>query len=233
MSVSYNDGVALAKVSLREDGNRLKPADWMLIAQQATLHYSKDRPRQMVADITGNGTKSYNLTSSVTRWKNRFSFIQTLEFPVGNDPITFLQTDNYRIYKTATDVETLVLKNSAPSASKTMRINYTSYHQFDDTTSTIDDQEKVAFCLLMGFYAAMALISDFLKANRSNLPNDSVDYSQKSRDMQILADSLFKKYSELVTGKSESVKCYSTYIKDFDMLGRYRNKYYTVPEDSR
>lgn len=233
MSVSYNAGVALAKVSLREDGNRLKAGDWLLITEQAALHFSKDRPRKMIADITGNGTKVYALSGTVTSWINRFSSIKKVEYPINSDPKSYLQSDNFSIYEAATDTEQLVLKNSAPSASETMRITYTSNHTFTDSTSTIDDQDKIAFCLLMAFYGAMALVSDFLKANRSNLPNDSNDFSQKGKDMQSLADQLFAKYSQLVSGKSETVKSYGSYNKDFDMLGRYKNRYGTVPEDGR
>ena len=76
MSFGYSAGVLLAKVSLREDGNRLKPNDWQLIAEQSALHFSKDRPRKMLADITGNGTKVYTLTGTITGWVNRFSYFK-------------------------------------------------------------------------------------------------------------------------------------------------------------
>jgi len=233
VSFGYSAGVLLAKVSLREDGNRLKPNDWQLIAEQSALHFSKDRPRKMLADITGNGTKVYTLTGTITGWVNRFSYFKKIEYPINSDPKIYLQSDNYSIYESATDTEQLVLKNDSPSASQILRVTFTSNHTFTDVTQTIDDQDKIAFCLLMAFYGAMALVSDFLKSNRSSLPNDSVDYSQKSRDMQALADSLFKKYSEIVTGKSEAVKSYGTYIKDFDMTGRYGNRYFTVPDGDR
>lgn len=233
MSVTYNDGVELAKVSLREDRNRLNPNDWKLIAQQAVLHFSKDRPRKVIADITGNGTKIYTLSGVVASWGNRFSKFKKIEFPTNSDPKSYIQSDNYEIYESATDTEQLVFKDVSPSATQTIRATYTVVHTFNDTTSTIDDQDKIMFCLLMAHYAAQALVSDFLKANRSNLPNDSVDFSQKSKDMQALADALLKKYAELVSGKTEAVKSYGTFVKDYDMKSRYKTKYGTVPEGSR
>lgn len=233
MSVSYNDGLNLAKVSLREDKNRLKPDDWIGIAEQTVLHFSKDAPRELVYDFTGNNTKQYTLSGVVTGWVNRFSKIKRIEYPINSDPITYIQGDNYQIYKAATDTEKLVLKSVQPSASQHFYMTYTGMHTFSTTTTTIDDQDKIIFCTLMAHYAAMALVSDFLKPNRSNLPNDSNDFSQKMKDMSDLASQLLKKYADLLSGKTESVKSYSTVVRDYDMVGRYGNRYFTVPDDER
>ena len=233
MSVAYVAGLELARVSLREDAKRITPQDWILIAEQATLHFSKDKPREIVADVTGNNTNTYTLTSIITGWTNRFSYIKNVEFPIGDDPTTYIQSDKLKIYKSATDTEQLKFSEFSPASTTSFRISYTGLHTFTTATSTIDDLDKSVFCLLLAHYAAMALVSDFLKANRSNLPNDSVDFSQKSRDMQSLADVLLKKYSDLITGKTDSVKSYTTVLKDFDMTSRYKTRYFTVPEDSR
>lgn len=235
MSVTYQSGIELAKVSLREDGNRLKPNDWILISEQAALHFSKDSPREMVASVTGNGTKTYTLTGTITTWVNRFSYIQKIEYPLNSDPVAYLPIDDFMIYKSDTDTEQLKLKNVAPSAAQTFLLHYISNHTFSSTstTTTIDDQDKIIFSILMAYYAAMAMYSDFLKPNRSSLPNDSVDFSQKAKDMSDLAALLLKKYTELLSGKTETLKSYATFTKDFDMVGRYGNSYFTVPEENR
>lgn len=231
--LSFNDAAEFAKISLREEGNRLKPNDWILFTQQAALHFSKDKPKEFLTDITGNGTGLYQLTTTVANWANRFSIVKRVEYPINNFPQTYLAADNFSKYKSSTDIEKLAFKDISPSAAETIRVTFTGLHTFNEQISTIDDQDKVTFCLLLAYYAAQALAADYLKANRSNLPNDSVDYSQKYRDMQDLANTLYKKYSEQVTGKTEAVKTYVTKLKNFNMTGKYGQKYLTVPEGDR
>jgi hypothetical protein len=230
MSVSYNDGLTQAWVFLREDAKRLKANDWLVIAEQSRQHISRDRPREVIADITGNGTKTYTLGSGTTAlWVNRFSKIRTVEYPIGSDPVAVLQSDSWFLYRSATDTEQLKFKNDSPGASETFRILFTTRHAFDPTSSSIDDEDKAIIGLLLGHYGALALVSDFLKPNRSNLPNDSVDFSQKATDMMTLAKELLDKYAKLVSGKSAEVKTYATLVKDFDMISSQGEDYILNP----
>ena len=234
MSVSYNDGLAQARLFLREDAQRLKANDWLLIAEQARQHLSRDKPREVIADITGNATKTYTLGSGSTAlWVVRFSKIRTVEYPTGSDPISTLQSGQWFLYRSATDTEQLKFVDDSPAASQTFRILFSTRHAFDPTTSSIDDDDKSIIALLLAHYGALALISDFLKPNRSNLPNDSVDFSQKAADMTTLAKELLEKYMSLVSGKSAEVKSYATLVKDFDMISSQGEDYILNPSRFR
>jgi len=233
MSVAFNDGVALARVNLREDAAKLKPQDWIYFAEQARMHISRDRPRERLIDIAATGTKNYTLTGVVTGWITRFSKIRRIEFPSGKEPPVYLKEDAWQVYKPSTDSEQLKFLKETPGTGATIRLTFTSRHDLDPTTSTIDDDDKSLIALLLAHYAALALSADFLKANRSNLPNDSVDFSQKSEDMMDLANSLLKKYADLISGKTPEVKSYVTMYKDFDMKTRDESPFIIHPEDGR
>lgn len=240
MSVSYEDGVRQARVFLREESKRLKPEDWILIAEQARQHFARDRPRDLIADITGNGTPTYTLSATVTAWKNKFSRIKKIEYPVGESPPVYLTNDAFMVYRSSNTVEQLKLKSTSPTAAQTLRINYTAPHTFaesstggDSGTSTIEDEDKMIFSLLIGHYAALALAADFLKASRSSLGQDTIDFSQKYEDMLGLSDKLLKRYADMLDDSTEESNSYASGYKDLDIKASYGLPYIVNDEDNR
>lgn len=242
MTVSYNDILATAKTFLRENRTRIVPEDWNQIAEHARQQFSKDKPQDLIADVTGNGTSVYPLTSHVgppiitglTSWTAGVSTIRSLEYPVSTtgEP-EYVDRNEFMIYRPASGKEQLRLLGSSPTASETLRVRYTAPHSFSVTTSTIDDLDRGTFSLLAAAYAAQLLAADFLKSNTSNLSQDNSDFSQKSRDMQSLADSLFKKYASAVSSKTDGAKSYTTAIKDLDMKGSIGQSFLFHPERFR
>jgi hypothetical protein len=188
------------------------------ISEQARQRFSKDKPQMLIFDLPGTGAFLYTLTGVVTSWTNQFSIIEAIEYPTGNNPPTMLEHTDFRMYNPNSSTEQIRFLSSSPSSGSTARLTYTAQHAFAaNVVSTIPDMEKESLAFLLAAYAAQALAADFLKPNRSNIPNDSIDFSQKSNDMQKLADKLFEKYSEAISGESTSVKSWATSIKDFDM----------------
>lgn len=225
MSVSYKDGLEQARVFLRENRNRLSPADWTIISEQGRQHFSRDKPSELIYDLTGNGTGVYTLTGVVTSWSNDFSQILTIESPTGENEPAMVERSTWKIYKPSSSSEQLKLFEITPDASETIRLTYTAPHSFSETTSTIGDNDKMLIGLLLAAYAAQALSADFLKANRSNIPNDSVDFSQKSKDMQALSDILFKRYATMIAGKTDGNVEPAYAQKDYDMLNTFGEEY--------
>lgn len=232
--VSYNDGLEQSRVFLRENRNRLMPNDWILIAEQSRQHFSRDKPQALVFDITGNGTGIYTLTGVATNWANKFSSITQLEYPSGQPTPIYVDRNTYAMYRPSNTLEQLKFFSMSPTASETIRLSYSAPHVFAaNSTSTIDDLDKMLIGLLLAAYAALALSADFLKANRSNIQNDSVDFSQKSKDMSDLSDDLFKRYATMISGKTDGAKSYANAVKDFDMRTSFGDEFLIHDESTR
>src|SRR5574341_148843 len=63
----------------------------------AVARYSRLRPREIVADIAGNGGSDYAPPSG---WIEGFSNIESIEFPIGDVPATLLEDEDFGIYRT-------------------------------------------------------------------------------------------------------------------------------------
>ncbi len=233
MLVKYQEAIDQAKVFLRGQGKRLLGVDWTRITEQSRMRFSKDKPRELVFDITGNGTSLYTLTAIATGWVNKFSQVTTLEYPANQQTPVFLQQEKWSIYRPDNTNEKLKLYQDAPTASQTMRLNYTVPHTLTNATSTIEDNDLELFAILAAHYAAQAMVSDLLQENRSNLNADSTDFSQKQNDMQALADKLLAKYTDAVKGKTGTVPSFKTALQDYDIFPSYGGGFIIHDEDSR
>lgn len=233
MPVAYEDAISQAKVFLRQHQARINPEDWIRISEQTRQHFNRDKPRELIGDITGDGTSTYTLTSIITGWSNRFSRIVSIEFPSGEQDPIILQTKKYFLYRPDNTNETLNFRFVTPGTNQTIRLNYTVPHTFSEQTSTIEDEDKMLFSLLIAHYAACVTASDFLNANRSNLANDSVSFSEKYNDMISLADKLKKTYTDMLTGGTEGKKTYASLNKDYDMITSYGQEFIVHLEDNR
>lgn len=225
MTVSYKDALEQARVFLREEKNRLTPTDWLLVAEQSRQHFSRDKPIQLIDDIAGDGTATYTLTATVTDWVNSVSTIESVEFPAGSQKPVYLPRNEFILYRPDNTNEELRFLYVTPTASETIRLKYTAPHSFDESDSTIADMDKMLIALLLAAYAAQALSADFLKPNRSNIPNDSTDFSQKSADLGALAAKLLKQYATMLRSMTDGAKSHYTFVKDFDMLTGFGDDY--------
>lgn len=233
MSVKYQEAIDQAKVFLRGQQKRLLALDWPRILEQARMRFSKDRPRELIADITGSGASSYSLTSVVTGWVNKFSQISKLEYPAGQQNPVYLDTNKWVVYKPSTVLEQLKFFADAPTASQIIRITYTVPHTFTSATSTIEDNDLELFAMLNAHYAAQAMVSDLLQENRSNLQADTVDFTEKSNSMQALADKLLAKYTDAIKGKTGDSPAFTTALWDYDMQPSYPGQFIIHDEDER
>jgi len=233
VSVTFEDATFQAKVFLRQHQTRIKPDDWIRIAEQTRQHFNRDRAQELVADITGSGVSIYTLNGIVAGWVNKFSLIREVEFPAGEQSPIILPRDKYTLYRPDNTDEQLKFLFTSPSAAQTIRLNYTVPHDFSKTASTIEDNDKMLVSLLMAHYAALVAGADFLNVNRSNLANDSSNFSQKYTDITDLSDKLLAKYADMLAGGTEGQKTFASINKDYDMIASYGQEYLIHERDNR
>lgn len=63
----------------------------------AAMRYSIDRPAQLVADVTAVGTRYVPLP---TAFEDGFSVIHSIEYPIDDDPLAYLDSRDVDLYRT-------------------------------------------------------------------------------------------------------------------------------------
>lgn len=182
-------------------GTRLKDAEGIITSaeRELALHeavkdLSRFRPRILVGDIVGNGTKLYSLPAA---WVVDVSSMESVEFPTGTDPLTYLEDTDWTLYRSSSTVVQLRLTVDTPNASQTMRLTFTAPHTLGNTpattTLTTQDEEPVlnkaaslACTWLAAYYAQQGQAS--LAADVTNHESKSRQYRDLARDFQQLYD---------------------------------------------
>ncbi len=146
-------------VALRDAVAKLPSGDRDALLQQAIQQrYSKDRPREMVTDVSGNGTGLIPTpTAGSIAFDDGFSLVRTIEFPVGIIPPNFILEEDWAMYRTPTGLQ-IMLYAATPAATDLLRIAWTSRHLADGSTIPDADFEAVAdYAAALG-YGALAAI---------------------------------------------------------------------------
>lgn len=149
----------------------------------ALSRYSQDRPREIVADVTGNGTEFYALTGGspvLASWSDEFSRVVSIDYPasavaVGYTP-TWLDPDlDWTLYETPT-IRYLRFKTHQPQATETARITYTGLHVHSTTSDTVPPADLDALCDLAAHYVCLALATKMAASQDSLIASDSQNY---------------------------------------------------------
>jgi hypothetical protein len=132
----------LVKDFTRDDALKLLIADYDRAIAMAVQRYSKDRERPKVEDVTPTDANTLPLPAG---WQADFSELRSLEYPIGQNPPSYLDQSRYAIYRAPAS---LVIKtiDAVNVAANTVRAAYTIAHQVEVATDTIPvaDREPVA-----------------------------------------------------------------------------------------
>lgn len=116
------------------------------LIKAALEHYSQDRPYEVIADVTGDGGKYYDIATELTEWIEGFSRIKAIEYPAAT-----IASDETPLYLDNGDWDDdywqggtryLWLPNHAPAATESMRIRYTAPYDWAVSTVTLNVQQS-------------------------------------------------------------------------------------------
>ena len=179
------------------------------MSSRAIKKYSRYRPNNSVADITGTGTHDYSLPSG---WNDEFSIIRSIEYPVGNVPADYLDADDYEIYQSPT-AKKIRLQTITPSASQSFRVTFT----VPRTDTTIPDGDIDAVCNLAASLCLEELANAYVQLSDSTIAADSVNYRSKSYEAAQRAKAMMKLYKEHMGIKEDDITPAASAVKDMDM----------------
>jgi hypothetical protein len=191
---------------IQATGGKLSQADQDDAITQAVKRYSKDRPREMVTDITGVNPSSAFLAlpqgggTPPEQFEDGFSIIRSIEFPVGNLPLTFLEGDDWFVYRTPTGLK-IALNSLVPEVSDTLRVTWTVRHNQGTTGSqavatTVPDADFEAVCDLAASFCCDKLSAVYARTNDPTIQADAVNYRSKAQEYASLGKQFKKRYDD-------------------------------------
>jgi hypothetical protein len=196
MSKTLDQFQAQRDVVLRDGAAKLPSGDRDALLQQAILQrYSKDRPRELVSDQTGDGSGLLAMPQTTANppevFEDGFSVILRIEFPIGLFPPSYLLDEDWQLYRSPTALKIMVT-GSAPSVSDSVRVGWTARHKSDG--STVPDVDFEAVCDWAAALCYEALAGIYAQTGDATIMADSVNYRTKSQEYIGLAKTAAKRY---------------------------------------
>lgn len=163
--------------------------------QEALKIYSKHRPREVVKDITGDGTYDYSISTNLTTWVEDFSIIKSIEYPADEREPQYVDEDDYAILRKESGLFIRFFADT-PSTSEKIRVIYTTLHILSDSQNTIPQIDEDALCNLAASLCSGALASYYAQTSDPTIGADSVNYRTKSQEYTARAKEQKKIYMD-------------------------------------
>lgn len=198
----------IIRVRFQNNAEKIGDADIDLEIIETVRRVNKDFPRQLKRDITGDGTKSYDLGSTFTR----ISILKEVEFPAGEIPPRILtREDDWIEYEdpsqSAGEQFRLVFLTQTPIASEEIRVTIHEPHTLtnDASTSTVDDQDTFMAIVYKALAnLARAKASLYLESIDRVFDADTVDFGAKAQTLLVLAGDWEREYKRVVEAGNEA-----------------------------
>ncbi|MDA8137921.1 MAG: hypothetical protein M0036_04635 [Desulfobacteraceae bacterium] len=165
--------IELMQAKVKDESGRLTFADDFAPAVEAALlKYSQHKPRELVKDVPGAGTRDVVLPGE---WVAEFSQVRRVEYPAGGVPETLLE--GWRVYQ-APAGPVLRLATEEPTAAELVRVTITVPRLEEEIV--VGDVDAVA-CLAASI-CCDTLANLFASTNDPTIMADVVNYRSKSGD---------------------------------------------------
>jgi hypothetical protein len=203
-------GLRTKVVSIVRDNSGLlvDPTDYERNIGAALTRYSKSRPAEVSADVTGDGSAQYALP---TGWVEEFSAILSIEFPIGETPAAYLDPDTYELYRTPAGLKLRLLEEE-PSTGASFRVTFT----IPRSAITVPAQDEDAFCNLAASLCLEELANSFAHSNDPTINADSVNHRTKAQEFAARAKRHLQIYNEALGLKDGDTLPPATAVKDLD-----------------
>jgi hypothetical protein len=220
--VALNEWLPIVAKKLRDTtGKLVLDVDLARSVTEAVNSYSKLRPRDAVASITGTGT-AY-LFDLPEDYEDGFSSVRFIEYPTGKQVPEFLDEGEFAVRRqlNGTSVKGSVkLHIFSPmiASAKSAYVTYRARHVVrggDDTVPLID---REAVCGLAAAFAARELAAYYSQTSESTIAADAVSYRTKGQEYIALAKELEDAYVRHMAG-SPLAASVSRDVEDLTLAG--------------
>ena len=165
----------------------------------AVDEHSGHRPLVRFYDFRGNGNYDYDLPPD---WIPQFSIVQSIEYPAGRQNREMIDQDNYEIIWSGVGWKLRFL-SATPSATETIRLEYTTTHRVTNDADTVRRDDFSAVSILAAAWSCFSLAARYATTQEPTLSADVVDYRSKSDEYTRLENVLRKRYFQAIGGAAD------------------------------
>lgn len=225
---------------VKDYSNTVKPDERARAIRAAVYKFSKDRPRQVVYDITANGSYDYLLPNVLGKeWVDGFSYVASVEYPAGEQIPSIVDESDYTIYDSGTR-RVLRFLSSSPQSGYTIRMKYTTPWLLSKDFSTIKDIDAHPVAALAASLCLRMVASYYMQTAEPSMAIDVIDYSRKSVEANLIADALENIYRDHLgqprlgerANQAAAISA-SSFSKDLDIQFEWQEDYLTHPQRNR
>ena len=177
-------------------GQAIDQGDVVNVVEAAVYKLSRLAPLVVVAtmdgsDLNADGTIDLADLSTVATdpWVNGFSTIRNIEYPIGDNPPSYIDANEYRLWPDNQGPTAVQFLTPPSTGTANIRVIYTAPHRVDDASTTVPAGpqrlalELFGVCALAEVYAARAAHNV-----DSGIQGDAVDYAGQSERWHAVAE---------------------------------------------
>lgn len=175
--MALSDFQTLVDDLIRDDAGKIATPQRDRAIGLAVARYGQDRPRVDMVDVAADGSSYLPLPAG---WEDGGSALMSLEYPIGEWPISYLAHDAYGVVHGPMGDE--IRLAGAIQAGAQVRAMFTLGHTLDGTTDTLPDADREAVAL----YAAALLMDQLASLHSgdgdSTISADSVEHRSQAQE---------------------------------------------------
>lgn len=240
MAMTKEDYLSRLETALQDTAEKLQPDDKIRLLLQAVIIYSKDRPRTIIHELTGDGSAyDFAMPSS---WVEGFSnIVGKVEYPADDyqNP-QYIEEDEWMFFqKLVSDTTTKYIRFTTfiPANGKKVRFLYSLPHTLSDTSNTIIDNDIEAVVAMAAALCFWALAAKFAQTTEPTIDADVIDYQRKSDLYSTLAKEKLATYNSLMglgaEAKGFAAASAGVILKDLDIIFPWGEDFLTHPMRQR
>lgn len=178
---------------VRDDAGKLADPERDRAIARAVARYSQDRPRQAIEDVAADGS---NFLPLPTGWADGDTTITSLEYPVGEWPISLISPEWYGVVRGPMGDE--IRLAGAIMAGEAVRATLAVPHLLDATHDTLPDAHHEA----VASYAAALLMDQLASLHSgdtdSTIQADSVEHRSQAQEYAARSRTYRARYAEIL-----------------------------------
>lgn len=190
--MAYLDFQTLVDNLVRDDEARISVGQRDGAIDLAAIRYSTDRPQTKVVDVAAAGGHALALPAG---WEAGFSELLAIEYPIGDNPQSYLERENYRLYTKPDGVQEIRFDDALPVAN--VRCVFTIKQALVSAApaaDTVPIADREAVCKYAASILCDQLAALYSNTSDSTIQADAVQYQSKARERRNQASAYRKQY---------------------------------------
>jgi hypothetical protein len=217
--MTLTDYINKIKKTIKDNSSYLSNDDILLCIENGLAKLSKDWPLIVDVSCSGNNGSEYNLPAE---WVEGFSFIQAMEYPVGNLIPEYLEEEDYEIYQNNNQKMIRFTKTRILSTEQ-YKIFFAVPYKIASEENNVPTSISKAVIFLASFFACEMLSAKYSNFQSPDINSGMVNFNSQAEKIKKVGANCLALYENLVFNKSCELN------GDYELKPVLINKSYSSP----